>query len=81
MEIGPILRIHAVSSVKPAGNGPQLSAVFEIKNVIGPRQDTLSHSENKMPGGQDDSIVEEAPTELSAETLDSDSDSTVSFFA
>jgi len=81
MEIGPIPGIRVLPGVKPPKNAPQLSAVFEVENAIGPQQDTFSHNESKMSGGQDDAIEEEASAELSAETPASDSSSIVNLFA
>ena len=81
MEISPIVGIRAVPAMKPPKNDPQLFAVFEIENGIGPQQDTFLKNEGKMTGGQDDENTdEEAPAELPAATEVSDSSSSINVF-
>ena len=82
MEISPILGIRAMPALKPPKNDPQLNAVFDVENTIGPQQDTLSKNEGKMAGGQDDeSADEEAAAEPSADSAVSDKGLSVNVFA
>ncbi len=78
MEISPIPGIRAVPAVKGPKNEPQLSAVFDIENALGPQQDTFLNNGKQMSGGQDDSAAEQDHT---AEEEHSSSDSTVNLFA
>jgi hypothetical protein len=82
MEINPIAGVRAVAAVKSPKNDPQLFAVFDIENAIGPQQDSFSHSKGKMTGGQDDETTEQEFTAVpSKENRATDSDSTVNLFA
>ena len=81
MEISPTPGIRALPIVKPRKNSPQLSAVFEIENAFGPRQDAFSHSGRKMVGGQDDETVSHEAADSAEESPESDSGSTVNLIA
>jgi hypothetical protein len=79
MEINPIAGMRAVAAVKSPKKDPQLFRVFDIENVIGSQQDSFSHNQGKMSGGQDDVTAEQESPEKQTQTADSGS--TVSFFA
>jgi hypothetical protein len=82
MEINPIAEIRVVAAVRSPKKDLQLFTVFDIENAIGPQQDSFSHNEGRMTGGQDDETAEQdSPEEPSKETEVSDSSPTVNLFA
>jgi hypothetical protein len=82
MEISPIPGIRALPIIKPQKkNSPQLSAVFEIENALGPQQDAFSHSGRKMVGGQDDETEGHEAAGSAEESSESDRGSTVNLIA
>lgn len=82
MEINPVAGIRAVPAVRSLKNDPRLFTILDIDNTIGPQQDTFSHNEGKMTGGQDDETSEqELSEEASKESQANDSGSTFNLFA
>lgn len=79
MQIAPIPGIGVIPTMKRPQNDPMLAAVIDIESPFGVKQDSLSHSGENMPGGEDGEGSEQEETPKSVE--ETGSGTTVNFFA
>jgi len=79
MQVAPIPGMRLMPAIKRPQNDPVLSAVIDAESLFGVKQDALSQSGGKMPGGQDGESTEQEEAPESVE--ETDPGPTVNFFA